>query len=75
VDEVPQPVNQVADDDSRMPVEPTEVPVKRNGKENDDKKKEKSPVKNRKERAKLNVQVCYESLASPVVCLHDTIVA
>jgi hypothetical protein len=39
------------------------------------KKKEKSPVKNRKKVAKLNVQVCYESLASPVVCLHDTIVA
>lgn len=45
VDEVPQPVNQVADDDSRMPVEPTEVPVKRNGKENDDKKKGENPCK------------------------------
>jgi hypothetical protein len=31
--------------------------------------------KDRQKRAGGIVQVCYESLASPVVCLHDTIVA
>jgi hypothetical protein len=45
VGEVQQPVNQVADDDSRMQVEHTGVHVKRNGKENDDKKKGENPCK------------------------------
>ena len=44
VDEVPQPVNQVADDDSRMPVEPTDVHVKRKGQDTDDKTKKKKAL-------------------------------
>ena len=48
VGEVQQPVNQVADDDRRMQVEPTDVHVKRKGEDTDDKTPKKKALEKQK---------------------------